>query len=203
MSIDQSHNGLQLVLLVSWLGLGLVRMVMLYVRGVRVVVVDRQKTVGEGSKDLVSGICLGVWWYELVAYALPLRFHVVPSSLRITLTSGEVVYWLGILLWLAAIVLYALAILSMGDSWRIGIDRMKPGALVTHGIFGYSRNPIYVSFDLAALATFLCTGQLHFLMIFLLLAALLHDQIRREEEFLATTYGKAYADYQRRVRRYL
>ena len=51
---------------------------------------------------------------------------------------------LGAALMLCGIVFFAVAQLHLGASWRIGIDAdAKPG-LVTDGLYGYSRNPIYV-----------------------------------------------------------
>ncbi|MGY0587251.1 MAG: methyltransferase family protein [Paraglaciecola chathamensis] len=33
--------------------------------------------------------------------------------------------------------------IQMGDSWRIGVDQQETTALITHGIYAKSRNPIY------------------------------------------------------------
>lgn len=91
----------------------------------------------------------------------------------------------------------------MGDSWRIGIDRGAPGALVTDGIFAWSRNPIYLGFELGVIGTFLIQGRLIFLVITLVLMGVLSALIRREERFLTRSYGDAYREYQSRVGRYV
>ena len=91
---------------------------------------------------------------------------------------------------------------AFGDSWRLGIDRDAPGVLVTDGIFAWTRNPIYVGLDLLALGTSLVQGRLIVLALALVIAVMLHDQILREESFLARTYGDAYREYCARVRRY-
>ena len=92
---------------------------------------------------------------------------------------------------------------KMGRSWRIGIDRNTPGALVTSGIFAWTRNPIYVALDLIFFGTFLVQGRAVFLGLALALAGLLHYQIRREEKYLAGLYGDAYRAYCERVGRYM
>jgi protein-S-isoprenylcysteine O-methyltransferase Ste14 len=98
--------------------------------------------------------------------------------------------------------IYGLALRAFGDSWRLGIDRTAPGALVTHGIFAWTRNPVYVGLDLLAFGTFLIQGRLIFMVLALLISWMLHLQIRREERFLDRAHGDAYREYRTRVGRY-
>jgi protein-S-isoprenylcysteine O-methyltransferase Ste14 len=109
---------------------------------------------------------------------------------------------LGVLATLLGLLIYILALQAFGASWRLGIDRAAPGALVTHGIFAWTRNPIYVALDLLAVGTFLVMGRLIFLALGLIMAAMLHGQIRREEHFLTHAYGDLYREYCARVGRY-
>jgi protein-S-isoprenylcysteine O-methyltransferase Ste14 len=109
----------------------------------------------------------------------------------------------GTLLALGALGLLIAAVRQMGLSWRIGIDPEVKQPLVTSGVFGVSRNPIYVAMDLLAVAVFLTSGSVFFLGSGLLVAAGIHVQILREERFLAGRFGDEYAAYCARVRRYL
>ena len=109
----------------------------------------------------------------------------------------------GALIVVLGLVIYTIALKAFGDSWRLGIDRDSPGPLVTQGVFAWTRNPIYVGLDLFAIGIFLLQGRLIFLALALVSVGMLHDQIRREERFLARTYGNAYSDYCARVRRYI
>jgi len=110
---------------------------------------------------------------------------------------------LGALLVSVGIVLFALALASFGDSWRVGIDRDTPGALVTDGVFALSRNPIFVFMDLYALGIFLLNGRLFFALFALVTFAALHRQIRGEERFLESHYGDPYRTYCSNTARYL
>src|SRR5262249_9802350 len=110
---------------------------------------------------------------------------------------------MGVVAWMVGLVIYGLALRAMGDSWRIGIDREAPGGLVTHGIFAWSRNPIYLGFEMGVIGTFLIQSRLIFLVITLVLAGVLSALIQREERFLTRTYGDTYRDYQSRVGRYV
>lgn len=101
-----------------------------------------------------------------------------------------------------AVLLYAIALRHLGESWRLGIDRTTPGPLVTDGIYRWTRHPIYVAFDLLFVGTFLVLGRLIFLVLVLLWIPLLHSFMLREERFLTQLYDGAYRDYCRRVGRY-
>jgi protein-S-isoprenylcysteine O-methyltransferase Ste14 len=95
------------------------------------------------------------------------------------------------------------SLVSFGKSFRVGIDTDKPGELITAGVFGWSRNPIYVAFAFVLLGEFLIFPNLIPLVYLVVAACLMHRQVLREEQYLKAHYGQAYADYARRVRRYL
>jgi protein-S-isoprenylcysteine O-methyltransferase Ste14 len=74
---------------------------------------------------------------------------------------------------------------------------------VTTGVFTFSRNRIYTAFAFILLGEFLIFP--NWILLLYLVAALwlFHRQVLREEEFLRGHYGEEYAEYCRRVRRYL
>ncbi|MDH3212455.1 MAG: isoprenylcysteine carboxylmethyltransferase family protein [Myxococcales bacterium] len=109
----------------------------------------------------------------------------------------------GAILNLGALGLQLTALRQMGRSWRIGIDPGSREALVTRGVFGVSRNPIYVALDLIAVAAFVMSGSVFFLVSGLVVIVGIHVQILREERFLASAFGEDYARYRSRVARYL
>ena len=94
------------------------------------------------------------------------------------------------------------ALISFGNSWRIGIDEKRAGSLVTNGIFIFSWNPIFAFIDLYFLGTFLLNGGPVFLVFVIVTMLALHYQISQEEKFLLKKYGQAYERYCRRVGRY-
>ena len=93
--------------------------------------------------------------------------------------------------------------MSFGKSFRVGIDTQHPKKLVTDGIFTHSRNPIYVAFGFILIGQFLIFPNWILLIYVAAGFWLLHRQILREEEYLRKHYGEEYAQYSRRVRRYL
>jgi protein-S-isoprenylcysteine O-methyltransferase Ste14 len=124
------------------------------------------------------------------------------GSMRQLFQSG-IIAWLGVLLCLAGLLLFAWTLISFGQSFRVGIDADHPGALIEDGVFAYSRNPIYVALALILIGEFLIFSNWITLIYLGGAGWLLHRQVLREEDYLKQHYGRAYDDYCRRVRRYL
>ncbi len=109
----------------------------------------------------------------------------------------------GVILGFLGDFVFFLAVAAMGDSWRVGITRGDERKFVTEGIYGISRNPAFLGFDLMYVGLLLI-----FFNTFMLVASgfamrMLHVQILREERFLTEVFGGEYVDYRRRVRRYV
>ena len=76
--------------------------------------------------------------------------------------------------------------------------------LVTDGWFGYSRNPMYLSFVLILMGAWLSLGSLLPLIAVLVFIVLTERwYILPEEKRLAVVFGKGYESYQKRTRRWL
>lgn len=92
---------------------------------------------------------------------------------------------------------------QMADSWRIGVDEKHATRLVTTGIFGVSRNPIFLGMAGMLLAVLLISPNAFTLLLFVLGIVLMQIQIRLEESFLSHQHGEAYQQYRQRTRRWL
>ena len=111
--------------------------------------------------------------------------------------------WIGVALLLVSFGWTVLAQAQMGESWRIGIDEKHETALVQSGVFGLSRNPIFLGMMLTLLGLFLVIPNAFTLLTFAMGVVLIQIQVRLEEEFLTKTHGDEYADYRMRVRRWV
>jgi protein-S-isoprenylcysteine O-methyltransferase Ste14 len=111
--------------------------------------------------------------------------------------------WLGVGLCLGGVLILVFSLVSFGNSFRVGIDVEQPGGLVTTGIFAVSRNPIYVGFFVFLLGQFLAFPSWTTLTALGFAAVVFHRQVLREEEFMRQRYGREYAEYCSRVRRYV
>ena len=89
----------------------------------------------------------------------------------------------------------------MKNSWRIGIDTESNTELITNGLFGLSRNPIFFGMLISLLGLFLTTPNALTALFLLLGYVLIQIQIRLEEEFLSNQHGQTYLSYKQKVRR--
>lgn len=110
---------------------------------------------------------------------------------------------MGALFCLSALCFMTLGIFSFGSSFRVGIDAEQPGRLVTTGIFGVTRNPLYVAFGMMLAGEFLIQPTVLMLLYLVAGFALFHRQVLREEQYLCAHYGADYQLYCQRVPRYL
>jgi protein-S-isoprenylcysteine O-methyltransferase Ste14 len=158
------------------------------------------KAMKFGEKDkkdfLIPPFAL-LFFYLIFASALNL-----PKP-RVGLFSNEIVAWIGVALCMLGLVLFFLSLVSFGKSFRVGIDEEHPGALVTTGVFAFSRNPIYTAFGLILLGIFLIFPNWVFLLYLVAGIWLFNRQVLREEESLKKIYGEEYMKYCKKVRRYL
>lgn len=111
---------------------------------------------------------------------------------------------LGVVLAVAGIMLCVAAQFAMGDSWRIGVDRSTQTALVTTGIFGWMRNPIFSAMILAAAGFALLLPNLWGFGAFIALVVGLELQVRYvEEPYLLHAHGDTYTSYAGRAGRFV
>lgn len=200
-TIGRFFDWFQLALFICLLILATRRMFWMRAQGARIIVLDRQRTGRQLMADLVAVICLCLWGGEIISQALLHHALIAPSLLVIPI-DWIAPKLLGIAIEIAGLCIYAVALRDMGISWRLGIDRAKPGPLVTNGIYSRIRHPIYVSLDMLFVGTFLVLGNAVLLGIAIVMALLLHAIMHREEQYLAQQYGAAYLDYCSSVGRY-
>ena len=76
--------------------------------------------------------------------------------------------------------------------------------IVDTGIYRFSRNPIYVGFLLVVVASATCANSAWLLLAAVALFVLLRfGVVSREEQYLSRKFGDVYAEYRRKVRRWM
>ena len=173
-----------------------------HVTGIFPIVIGRGKGAWRVF-EFLSFVALFWWITEVLLRAFGSRFEIFPDTIHVMFLHSQVVRSVGVVLIVLGLIIFLLAFVNFGTSWRVGIDRKTPGTLVTGGIFAVTRNPIYVAFNAIFPGIFLVNGTWFFLIFALLAFVAMHFQIRREEEYLKKQYGKSYAEYRRHAPRYL
>jgi protein-S-isoprenylcysteine O-methyltransferase Ste14 len=101
----------------------------------------------------------------------------------------------------AAIVIVAQV--QMGRAWRVGVREGDAPLFVSHGLFRFSRNPIFVGMMLVELAAAMVSGTWWSWAALALFIASCAVQVRIEEAHLEASFGEAYRDFRRQVPRWL
>ena len=143
----------------------------------------------------------------VLIFAIVTLYSLLPSLYRFSLPID----WLEMFaIRIAGLVLLVLSLLwtviaqaQMGDSWRIGVDSDNKTALVEAGVFGFSRNPIFLGMMATLFGLFLVIPSGITLLTFVLGMVTIGVQVRLEEEHLSKMHGETYAEFCRRVRRWI
>ena len=129
----------------------------------------------------------------ILTWLIPLPF-VVPPVLQ---AVGFLLAILGFALGLAALITFR----------RVGTtvnSRDRVAHLVTSGIYGFTRNPIYLGFLLIVIGISLDSGTYWGILLAPVLVILFNRLvIQAEEEYLMHKFGEQFISYKKRVRRWI
>jgi protein-S-isoprenylcysteine O-methyltransferase Ste14 len=111
---------------------------------------------------------------------------------------------LGLVVASTGVVLTLVAQLSMGESWRIGVDPCERTALVHEGAFRLVRNPIFSAMLATAVGLALMVPNVVAVIGLASLVLALELQVRGvEEPYLRSVHGEAYHRYEAAVGRFV
>jgi protein-S-isoprenylcysteine O-methyltransferase Ste14 len=110
--------------------------------------------------------------------------------------------WLGFAALVAALVLFRLTHKQLGRNWSVSLETRTQHTLVTSGLYGYVRHPMYSSFLLSAIAQVLLlpnwvAGPAGLVGI----GVLFFYRVGREEGLMIETFGEQYRNYMSRTAR--
>lgn len=108
----------------------------------------------------------------------------------------------GIIIGIIGVIFFGSATITMKTSWRVGIPEEKT-ALITNGIYKWSRNPAFVGFDLLYLSICLMFFNIPLVCVSVWAAVMLHLQILQEEAHMYNMFGNEYEAYTKHTLRYL
>jgi protein-S-isoprenylcysteine O-methyltransferase Ste14 len=121
------------------------------------------------------------------------------KTLRASRTAGL----LGLALIASGCALAISAVRQMSVSWRIGIDRLAPGPLVSRGLYARMRHPIYTGMLLATTGLAGLTADALSVAVATAAWVGLPVQARLEEAFLLSRHPEEYPEYLARTGRFL
>lgn len=101
----------------------------------------------------------------------------------------------------AAVVIVAQV--QMGRAWRVGVREGDAPLFVSHGLFRYSRNPIFVGMMLVGLSIAMVSGTWWSWAALAIFVASCAVQVRIEETHLEASFGQPYREFRASVPRWL
>lgn len=119
------------------------------------------------------------------------------------LTTFNTLSYFGLLVIFIGLIFFISSMITMKNSWRVGIDKSTKTQLITNGLYKYSRNPAFVGFDLMFIGLVLTFPNLLTLFICLANISSIHNLILQEEKHLEGMFQKDYISYRNNTSRYL
>lgn len=143
---------------------------------------------------VLGKLSMGASWTLLALYAVEIDLGWLETPLALG--------WVAAALFLLGLVLMVLAFLMLRGQSRFGVSQ-QPDGMRTSGVYGISRNPMYLGFYLITLASLLAVLHPANVCAGLLGTFLHHRVVLAEERFLRNKHGASYETYKREVRRYI
>nr|WP_018809890.1 isoprenylcysteine carboxylmethyltransferase family protein [Salinispora arenicola] len=168
------------------------------------------RATGDTGLRLDAGAVGSVGWWAKLAFlaALPLGAAGPVAALAglppIATLDADWLRTTGVVLAVTGIAATLVAQLSMGTSWRIGVNPAEHTALITDGAFAVARNPVFSAMSITSLGLAAMVPNPISLTATVVLIASIQLQVRAvEEPYLIRTHGPAYTTYAARVGRFL
>ena len=111
--------------------------------------------------------------------------------------------WVGALLAVAGTIVVIVSQIQMGRAWRVGVRDGDAPIFVRHGLFRFSRNPIFAGMILLGLGIALSASNWWGWVALLAFALACHAQVRIEEAHLSQSFGAAYDQFCSEVPRWI
>ncbi|MEP0366235.1 MAG: methyltransferase [Cyclobacteriaceae bacterium] len=152
--------------------------------------------IGRVYKIMVLGT-----WVSIGVYSFYTPWY--PYLLPIDYLGIDWLKTIGLIFLIISFLWTSIAQYQMSKSWRIGIDYEDKTDLISHGLFKYSRNPIFLGVLISYLGTFLIIPNILSFSILMVTFVTIQTQVRLEEEYLESVHSQDYLRYKLKVRRWL
>ena len=89
---------------------------------------------------------------------------------------------------------------TLADNWSSNIEFKKNHRLITDGIYGYVRHPIYTGIISMGLGSILVDQSLFVILLFIGVTAFLLFKMNKEETLLQKHFPKEYTEYKKKTK---
>ncbi len=158
---------------------------------------------------------LGFWYLRIIMAVLIIafiflakKFSILPpcqvtwSGCHFNIISSQIsipaLQVVGTALTLIGLGIALIARRTLGQNWSLTIDLKTGHELITQGIYGYVRHPIYTGFILMGLGTILVAQNFLVMLFFISQIPIFLSRIGHEEKLMTQTFPKDYPAYKKR-----
>lgn len=117
--------------------------------------------------------------------------------------SNSYLRYIGLFIGILGDIIFLVSVVTMKNSWRVGISKNDKTKLITNGIYKISRNPAFLGFDLMYIGVTLLYNNIFTIVFSLFAIIMLHLQILEEEKYLEKNFKDEYISYKNKTNRYL
>lgn len=117
--------------------------------------------------------------------------------------SNNCIRYIGLFIGIIGDIIFLISVITMKNSWRVGISKNDKTKLITNGIYKISRNPAFLGFDLMYIGITLLYSNILTIIFSLFAVIMLHLQILEEEKYLEKNFKDEYKVYNSKTNRYL
>ena len=143
----------QVITLIIFLLVFFGRTIWLRRNGTKVIVLGSGKNGLTALLEKSFLVFFPIWLIEIGIHSLHLNIQFLPLVLVKQIFKNQIIQFAGASVIFVGLIVFCLALISFNSSWRVGIDTVSPGDLITTGVFSVTRNPIFLSMDLYFLGT--------------------------------------------------
>ena len=129
--------------------------------------------------------------------------HNYKFLIPIEMLETNAIAYSGMALGIIGLLIGFIAQLQMGNSWRIAFNENESTKLIEHGLYAYSRNPIYLAYNISIIGFFMMMPNLISLGLLVIGIVGVNVKIRLEESYLLKTKGEEFLNYSNQVRRWI
>ena len=145
-------------------------------------------------------LCLYIGFGGMIALAiLDVRGRINPQ-----LEIGYISIACALFLAIIGLIITVMSQQQMGSSWRAIVAKSKRTELIKHGLFKYSRNPVYMGTLILFFSVVILFPHILMLICFLFAYSSIELLVRFDEEpHLRKVHGEEYESYCKRVNRFI
>lgn len=153
------------------------------------------------GKNVEATVSIFFFAFFIVISLILSFFNLTFGEVRIL--SDNAAFISALIIILANLIISVLSLVHLKDSWRVGVIEDQKTNLITNGIYGFTRNPYFLSYFLMFAAYTVLLQSLLLLSLSFMGILMVHKMILKEENYLVSLHGDKYLKYKSKVPRYL